>query len=62
MIGFAGCMKVENRTTVFYVDDNEKSSRLLTSVLEASGFRVIAEHDPVDAKTGSPQGIMLQDR
>ena len=42
-------MKVENRTTVFYVDDNEKSSRLLTSVLEASGFRVIAEHDPVDA-------------
>jgi len=44
-----GCMKVENRTTVFYVDDNEKSSRLLTNVLEASGFRVITQHDPVDA-------------
>ncbi len=42
-------MTLENRTTVFYVDDNVKSSRLLTSVLESSGFRVIAAHDPVEA-------------
>ena len=42
-------MTMENRTTVFYVDDNPKSSRLLTSVLEACGFRVIAAHDPVEA-------------
>jgi len=44
-----GCMKVENRTTVFYVDDNPKSSRLLTNVLEASGFRVITARDAADA-------------
>jgi CheY-like chemotaxis protein len=42
-------MKVENLSTVFYVDDNPKSSRLLTNVLEASGFRVITAHDAVDA-------------
>jgi CheY-like chemotaxis protein len=40
---------MENRTTVFYVDDNPKSSRLLTSVLEKCGFRVIAKHDPIEA-------------
>ena len=40
---------MENRTTVFYVDDNPKSSRLLSSVLEACGFRVIAKNDPVEA-------------
>ena len=40
---------MENRTTVFYVDDNPKSSRLLTSVLEECGFRVIAKNDPVEA-------------
>jgi CheY-like chemotaxis protein len=40
---------MENRTTVFYVDDNPRSSRLLTSVLEASGFRVIAKNDPLEA-------------
>ena len=40
---------MENRTTVFYVDDNVKSSRLLTSVLETCGFRVIGAHDPVEA-------------
>jgi CheY-like chemotaxis protein len=40
---------MENRTTVFYVDDNPKSSRLLTSVLEECGFRVIAKHDPLEA-------------
>src|ERR1700687_6213179 len=40
---------MENRTTIFYVDDNPKSSRLLTSVLEQSGFRVITKNDPVEA-------------
>lgn len=40
---------MENRTTVFYVDDNPKSSRLLTSVLETCGFQVIAAHDPIEA-------------
>jgi CheY-like chemotaxis protein len=41
--------KMENRTTVFYVDDNPKSSRLLTSVLEECGFRVITKNDPFEA-------------
>ena len=40
---------MENRTTVFYVDDNPKSSRLLTSVLEECGFRVITKNDPHEA-------------
>lgn len=40
---------MHNRTTLFYVDDNPKSSRLLTSVLEECGFRVIAKNDPVEA-------------
>ncbi len=40
---------METRTTVFYVDDNPKSSQLLTSVLEDSGFRVIAKNDPIEA-------------
>ena len=37
------------RTTVLYVDDNPKSSRLLTGVLEECGFRVIAATDPLEA-------------
>jgi CheY-like chemotaxis protein len=41
---------MENRTTVFYVDDNPKSSRLLTSVLEECGFRVITKNDPIEAR------------
>jgi len=40
---------MENRTTVFYVDDNPKSSRLLTRVLEECGFRVIPKNDPIEA-------------
>ena len=40
---------MENRTTVLYVDDNPKSSRLLASVLEECGFRVIAKNDPIEA-------------
>jgi CheY-like chemotaxis protein len=42
-------MRMENRTTVFYVDDNPKSSRLLASVLEGCGYRVITTHDPIEA-------------
>jgi CheY-like chemotaxis protein len=40
---------METRTTVFYMDDNPKSSQLLTSVLEDCGFRVIAKNDPIEA-------------
>ena len=40
---------MEDRTTVLYVDDNPKSSLLLTSVLEECGFRVITRNDPVEA-------------
>jgi CheY-like chemotaxis protein len=40
---------MENRTTVFYVDDNPKSSRLLAGVLEECGFRVITKNDPIEA-------------
>ncbi len=40
---------MENRTTVLYVDDNPKSSQLLTSVLEQCDFRVIAKNDPNEA-------------
>jgi len=40
---------MEKRTTVLYVDDNPKSSRLLSSVLEECGFRVITKNDPVEA-------------
>jgi len=40
---------MENRTTVLYVDDNPKSSRLLSSVLEECGFRVITKNDPIEA-------------
>ncbi len=40
---------MENRTTVLYVDDNPKSSRLLTSVLEECGFRVIVINNPIEA-------------
>lgn len=34
---------------VFYVDDNPKSRRLLTSILLESGFKVITANDPVEA-------------
>jgi CheY-like chemotaxis protein len=42
-------MTMESTTTVFYVDDNPKSSRLLSSILETCGFHVIAAHDPIEA-------------
>jgi CheY-like chemotaxis protein len=38
-----------NQTTVLYVDDNPKSSRLLTSILEDCGLRVITKNDPLQA-------------
>jgi CheY-like chemotaxis protein len=37
------------RTTVLYVDDNPKSSRLLSSVLEECGFQMITVNDPIEA-------------
>jgi CheY-like chemotaxis protein len=40
---------METRTTVLYVDDNPRSSRLLASVLEDCAFRVITKNDPVEA-------------
>lgn len=40
---------MENRTTVLYVDDNPKSSRLLSGVLEECGFQVITMNDPMQA-------------
>jgi CheY-like chemotaxis protein len=38
-----------NQTTVLYVDDNPKSSRLLAGILEDCGFRVITKNDPLQA-------------
>lgn len=40
---------MDTRTTLLYVDDNPKSSRLLSSVLEECGFRVISKTDPTEA-------------
>jgi CheY-like chemotaxis protein len=40
---------MDERTTVLYVDDNPKSSRLLASVLEECGFRIISKNDPLEA-------------
>jgi CheY-like chemotaxis protein len=40
---------MDERTTVLYVDDNPKSSRLLASVLEECGFRMISKNDPMEA-------------
>ncbi len=40
---------MDDRTTVLYVDDNPKSSRLLAHVLDESGFRVLSKNDPVEA-------------
>ena len=34
---------------IFYVDDNPKSRRLLTSVMKSCGFEVISAGDPIDA-------------
>jgi len=38
-----------NYGKIFYVDDNPKSRRLLTSVISSSGFEVISAGDPIEA-------------
>jgi CheY-like chemotaxis protein len=40
---------MDTRNTILYVDDNPKSSRLLSCVLEECGFHVIAKNDPAEA-------------
>jgi len=40
---------MDERTTVLYVDDNPRSSRLLASVLEECGFKIISKNDPLEA-------------
>jgi CheY-like chemotaxis protein len=40
---------MDEQTTVLYVDDNPKSSRLLASVLEECGFTIISKNDPLEA-------------
>ena len=39
----------QHKQTVFYVDDNLKARRLLTSVLERSGFTVVTATDTMEA-------------
>ncbi len=36
-----GGRKIRNQQTVFYVDDNPKALRVLTSVLEGCGYQVV---------------------
>jgi CheY-like chemotaxis protein len=38
-----------NHGKIFYVDDNPKSRRLLTSVISSYGFEVISAGDPIEA-------------
>jgi len=40
---------MKNQETIFYVDDNPKSRRLLTSVIRSCGFEVISAGDPIEA-------------
>ena len=40
---------MDTRNTILYVDDNPKSSRLLSSVLEECDFRVVTRNDPAEA-------------
>jgi len=40
---------MNNRRTVFYVDDNSRARNLLTAILEQNGFNVIAVSDPDEA-------------
>jgi len=40
---------MDRRTTVLYVDDNPRSSRLLVGVLEQCGFHVAAKTEPAEA-------------
>jgi CheY-like chemotaxis protein len=38
-----------NCGSIFYVDDNPKSRRLLTSVIRSCGFEVVSSGDPMQA-------------
>jgi CheY-like chemotaxis protein len=40
---------MDTQGTVFYVDDNPKSRELLTGILQATGFTVIAASEPQEA-------------
>ena len=40
---------MQNRPTVFYVDDNPSSRRLLTGVFRESSFEVITASGPIEA-------------
>jgi CheY-like chemotaxis protein len=40
---------MDTRNTILYVDDNPKSSRLLSGVLEECDFRVVTRNDPAEA-------------
>jgi CheY-like chemotaxis protein len=45
-----GSLKVMmNHGRIFYVDDNPKSRRLLTSVIKSCGFDVTSAGDPIEA-------------
>ena len=52
-----------NHGTIFYVDDNPKSRRLLTSVIRSCGFEVVSFGDPIEAlsriKTSHPDLALL---
>jgi len=40
-----------NHGTIFYVDDNPKSRRLLASVIKSCGFEVVTAGDPIEASS-----------
>jgi CheY-like chemotaxis protein len=42
-------MVMVNHGTIFYVDDNPKSRRLLSSVMKSCGFNVLSFGDPIEA-------------
>ena len=44
-----GSRKIRNQQTVFYVDDNPKALRVLTSVLEGCGYKVVTARNASDA-------------
>lgn len=45
---------MDKQATVFYVDDNPKSRELITNILQARGFAVIAAADPREALDQAP--------
>ena len=44
-----GAKVMVNHGTIFYVDDNPKSRRVLTSVIKSCGFEVVSAGDPIEA-------------